>query len=259
MARTSQREPKAAPPATIPEVTDADVKAAQAAAKEAMDLIGELEERVINGDDTVTPDEIAAQESLGRFARLRAAATLRKAAGAKEAARLRDCQILHDEMTAYAGQDGQRLADLYQAIYDAREEFRSIMEERNDTVLSWHQRAQALDISQEDGRPTPKANDGLISLGRGTFAVKTDITVFGHEDIDNYLGTHEKAIPFDADAVQAKIARLRQIDTPDQRTVPEYIYRGPNGALLERDRPFTDEEVARTGVRRITAAEAWPE
>ena len=259
MARNTPPEPRPVPPATVPEVTDADVTAAQTAAKEAMELIAELEERVISGDDTVTADQIAAQESLGRFARLRAAATLRKATDAKEAARLRDCQILHDEMAGYAGSDGQRLAELYQAIYDAREEFRAIMEERNETVASWYRRATALDVARDDGRPTPKVKDGLISLGRSAYYIKTDSSTFGLEDVDNYLGTHEKAISFDADAVRNKVAALRKIDTPDLRTVTEFIYRGPNGAILERDQPFTDEEVARTGVRRITAAEAWPE
>ncbi|WP_113717305.1 hypothetical protein [Arthrobacter dokdonensis] len=259
MARTTDREPKTVPPATRPEVTDADVDAADAAAKEAQDLVAELEEKVINGDDTVTPDQIVAQESLGRFARLRAAATRRKADAAKEAARLRDCQILHDEMTDYASKDGQRLANLYQAIYDAREEFQAVVEERNATVASWHRRAEALGIAQDDGRPVPKENDGRVSLGRGTLSIRTEGTVFAIEHVPNYLGSHDSPIRFDAETVAARVAKLRKIDEPDHRAIAEYIYKGANGAIVQRDRPFTAEEVSHLGVRLVGAAEAWPE
>lgn len=259
MAHNSQREPKPVPPPTIPDVTDADVTAAQAAAKEAMDLIGELEDRVISGDDTVTPEEIAARESLGRFARLRAAATLRKAATAKEAARLRDCQILHDEMTAYAVGDGTRLAELYQAIFDAREAFQSVLEERNQIVASWYRRAKALDIAQDDGRPTPKTTDGLVSLGRSNSEVRTESTVFSLEGVARYLGSYESPVLFGAEQVQGIIAALRKIDTPDMRVSAEFIYRGESGGIIARDRPFTDEELSWMPVRRVTAEEAWPE
>jgi len=235
------------------------VAAADAAAKEAQELVTELEQKVINGDESVTPDQIVAQESLGRFARLRAAATRRKADAAKEAARLRDCQILHDEIAAYATGDGERLATLYQAIFDAREAFRTVMEERSEFVLSWYRRAEALGVAKDDGRPMPKEKDGRIALARNSTGVKTDTAVFKFESSEVYLGTHERPALFDEDGVAAVCASLRKIDEPTLRPIPEYIYRGPNGAILERDHPFTDEEIARTGVRRIVAAEAWPE
>lgn len=257
--RGTGREPKTVPPATEPEVTDADVAAADAAAKEAQDLVTELEQKVINGDETVTPDQIVAQESLGRFARLRAAATRRRADAAKEAARLRDCQILHDEIAAYATGDGERLATLYQAIFDAREAFETVMEERNEFVASWHRRAIVLGIAKDDGRPLPKEKDGRVAIAQQGTGVRVDSTVFELEHVPNYLGSNERLVRWDAESVDGMVAHLRKIDEPGSRPTPEYIYQGRNGAIIGRDRAFTDEELSYMDVRRVVAAEAWPE
>lgn len=71
-----------------PDVTEQDVTRAEQEAAEAVALVDALEDRVRDGDDAVTPDQIEQARSLGRFARLRAEATARKAEKAKERARL---------------------------------------------------------------------------------------------------------------------------------------------------------------------------
>ncbi|MGW7706327.1 hypothetical protein [Streptomyces sp. NPDC054771] len=71
------------------------VEQAATEAAEADALLAALEERVRDGDDTVTPDQLASTRELGRFAKLRAEAARRKAdrAAAAEAERERAATI----------------------------------------------------------------------------------------------------------------------------------------------------------------------
>lgn len=82
----------------LAEVTDADVEQAEQEAAEAAQLVHALEERVRDGDDTVTHDEIEHARSLGRFAQLRADATRRKADRAKAAAHAQALAQLRTEI-----------------------------------------------------------------------------------------------------------------------------------------------------------------
>ncbi|HSX68660.1 hypothetical protein [Nocardioides sp.] len=76
---------------------------AQNEAEEAEALLEALEERVREGDESVSPDEIATAERLGRFARLRVEAARRKAAAAKVEAVERECVAAGDAALAFVG------------------------------------------------------------------------------------------------------------------------------------------------------------
>jgi DNA-directed RNA polymerase subunit F len=71
----------------VDHVTDADVASAEREASEAAALVNALEERVRDGDESITVEQIEQARSLGRFARLRAEATARKVERAKQRAR----------------------------------------------------------------------------------------------------------------------------------------------------------------------------
>lgn len=256
MAGSTPGKPDDTLPEPVPEVvTDADVAAAEAAATEAQALVTELEEKVLNGDDTVTPDEIVAQESLGRFARLRAESTRRKAVKSKEAARLRACEALYADIDTYASGEGKRFGPMFQAIYDAKAAFKTAVEERNAEVRTWRQRAEALEVAVDDGRPTPRASDGRVALGGGAALVRADGRIFYTIDAKTYLD----ALDGTPEDVASVVKNLNEIDIPDPQVQPTYIYRGPAGAIVARDRPYTDDELAYLPVKRITAKEAWPE
>lgn len=79
---TTAITPAADQPATGPEVEQAEQEATEAA-----QLLAALEERVREGDEQVTPQQLAQARELGRFAALRTEAARRKAerAAAKEA------------------------------------------------------------------------------------------------------------------------------------------------------------------------------
>jgi hypothetical protein len=85
-------------PATQQPPADAladEVTAAEQEAAEAEQLLDALEERVRDGDEEITPQQLANARELGRFARLRAEAARRKAerAAAKRAEQQRAEQI----------------------------------------------------------------------------------------------------------------------------------------------------------------------
>ncbi|MGW3656480.1 hypothetical protein ACWD6R_12630 [Streptomyces sp. NPDC005151] len=83
---------------TAPHPADAVEQAATEAA-EADALLAALEERVRDGDDTVTPDQLASTRELGTFAKLRAEAARRKA-----------------DRTAAAAAERERAATVAQAV-----------------------------------------------------------------------------------------------------------------------------------------------
>jgi hypothetical protein len=72
------------------DVIVADLASAEAEAREAAELVAALESAALAGSDNVSPAQIAAQESLSRFARVRAETTRRQAALSRSASRCSD-------------------------------------------------------------------------------------------------------------------------------------------------------------------------
>jgi hypothetical protein len=117
-----------------------------------------LEERVREGDESVTPEQIAGQRELGRFARQRVAATQRKAERAREAQRQRALAELADTVRACAD-DAERLVRLAQAAGRAMEAFVAACEERESWVYQMRERMHALGVpvslGERDTAPVP--------------------------------------------------------------------------------------------------------
>lgn len=84
--------------------TPPEVAQAEAEAREADALLAALEERVRDGDTEVTPQQLAEQRELGRFARLRAEAARRKAdRAAAKAAEQRRAALIEQAVTLAVG------------------------------------------------------------------------------------------------------------------------------------------------------------
>lgn len=92
-----------------------EVAAAELEAKEAQDLAAALEERIRDGDESVTADELARAEGLGKFARLRVEAAGRKAAKGRRDAAIAEGKLLADELDDFMAVD----VDLVQAWTEA--------------------------------------------------------------------------------------------------------------------------------------------
>ncbi|MFP8882616.1 hypothetical protein [Streptomyces mangrovi] len=122
-----------------------EVAAAEAEAREAGELLAALEEKVRDGDDKVTPAQLAEQRELSRFAKLRAEAARRKAAKAKEDARLRELRALADEIRG-ADPDRQQLGDAVDRLENALRDVVALAEGHNQQLARWRARAAQLGV-----------------------------------------------------------------------------------------------------------------
>ncbi|MEU2596970.1 hypothetical protein ABZ669_06830 [Streptomyces hirsutus] len=117
---------------TPPEVAQADAEA-----READDLLAALEERVRDGDDKDTPQQISEQRELGRFARLRAEAARRKAERTAADAEDKRRRKLTADALALVEQQGDRapVADGYERARAALVDMLT-MADAHDQVVS---------------------------------------------------------------------------------------------------------------------------
>lgn len=143
----------------------ADTKVATAVqeADEAANLAAALEERVRDGDDTVTPEQIASARELGHFAQLRADATRRKAEQTKRDARLTACEELRTEMASHQRDRGARYAQHLMTAEKALRAFLADVEADNEQHRQWRQRMHELDIPEHNTHLAP--SDEHAGLG----------------------------------------------------------------------------------------------
>ncbi|MDT0382400.1 hypothetical protein RM572_26935 [Streptomyces sp. DSM 42041] len=113
-----------------------EVTAAEQEAREADDLLAALEERVRDGDDKITPQQLTEQRELGRFARLRAEAARRKAdrAAAKAAEKHRAEQIARAVDLADTKGNRAAIAAKYDAALAAVAELVAVVEQHDQAV-----------------------------------------------------------------------------------------------------------------------------
>lgn len=122
------------------------VATAEDEATEAAALVATLEERVKDGDESVTPAELESARQLKGFAKLRQEAAARKAKKAREAERQRLLGELRTEIEAASPTSRAELAELLKTAEDAVLAFVTACGERNATVSSWQHRMIALGV-----------------------------------------------------------------------------------------------------------------
>ncbi|WP_155059738.1 hypothetical protein [Streptomyces blattellae] len=139
------------------------VEQAEQEATEAEQLLAALEERVRDGDEQVTAQQLADARELGRFAKLRAEAARRKAdrAAAKAAERQRAARL--DQAAAMAAPGGPLDADALAAAYanarDAVRAFVTASEAFNAAIADASRLLAAADVPDSSGgeHPAPGA------------------------------------------------------------------------------------------------------
>ncbi len=108
---------------------------AQAAEQEAAATVATLEERVRDGDITITPAELEDARGLSRFARLRKEAAERKAEKARQAAaEQRRTEVVTAARAALAEHSIDDLTGRYRAARDALRVLIEGIEQRNTTI-----------------------------------------------------------------------------------------------------------------------------
>ncbi|WP_328488238.1 hypothetical protein [Streptomyces zaomyceticus] len=166
--------------ATTRAMADATVADAEQESREAAALVAALEERVRDGDDTVTPKEIATARELGHFAKLRADATARKAADAKRTARLAALTELRADIDAYTETtDTDQLID---NIFDALLAYTQHFTAHNERVNQWRTRMAELGVPKIMGPDLVSADDAHLGInGRELYAGRTVYNPVDHK------------------------------------------------------------------------------
>ncbi|OPG04126.1 hypothetical protein [Microbispora sp. GKU 823] len=254
-------------------VTQADVLKAEREAAADAAKVETLKQRVRDGDTTVTPDEIAKAAQLAEWSALRVEAVRQQAAQAAEAKRQAACAELRAEIDQVAEHHG--LTDKLAAITAAVVDFVTGVEAHNTRLTDLHKKAVAL-TGDEWRAPTAPPDhssgvgyrgDQLIAgrrrmvridhahhLGKALAAAARDLTGIPVRIRFDYHG----AVPVapagrDEDVCDA----LDRINRPMPEPGQVWIYRGPNGAVIERDKPYSEEEIKSYRLREISAREAW--
>ena len=243
---------------------------AEQEAREAAELVATLEEKVREGDEAVTFEEVEKARGLLSFVRLRQEAARRKAAKAQEAARLAACEALHAEIQEHAKGEGAELAQQLEGIVDAIRSFSDAVDARNIRVQEYRTRAVELGIPEHTNPTPPPAVHGRVGLtanggGYGVAGVlagrrrveeiNRDVFLNGALSILSREGKFKYVDSVDGGP--EIFDHLANIDAEAPESSANHFYRNRDtGAVFRKDVPFTDEEIQRGNLQVITKAEA---
>lgn len=155
--------------------TDAEadkiVADAEAAAQEAEALLGELEQRVESGDESVTREAIESAEKDRNWLRKLVAGAKSRADGLRESARQSKLAALRAEIDADSLSAGDELVTLLAGVEDAARAFAKAFQDRNDKLDGWRKRAEELGVGNMNGRLLPASEDAGVAVVVGGDAV----------------------------------------------------------------------------------------
>lgn len=145
-------------------MTDAaeDVDVLEREAEAATALAEELEKRYIDGDESVQPEQIAEQEKLGRWARLKAQRAQVAAEKAKADARMAAIRALRAEIEQTELRVGGQIADVLEEIDAVEAKLLTLTDAHDERVGQWRQRAEALNVQAASGSQPLEAEGGIM-------------------------------------------------------------------------------------------------
>lgn len=259
---------------------DEEVAAAEAEAAEAQALIAALEQAVIDGDETITPEQLSAQEGLSRFARLRAEQTRKKAAKSKEAARQARLTSLRKEIEAEAHSAQNEIRSLVKTADEAISAIAVAAHSRNEKFREWRQRMIDLGVPAKGPDflvPSKDHGNMAYSAGYGTSGIQVGTRLLDYHYSGlliqglisviaqrlNPKGVTREYFFTDqpVSLTDEQLSKLiSDLDDPGEKVSRDgHFYRGSGGALLRVDVPYTDEQVRNLGLKKLTAKEAFGE
>lgn len=124
------------------------VAVAETEAREAADLARALEDRVKDGDESVTPEALESARQLQGFAKLRKTAAERKAARARETERQRQLAALREEIETTSPTTRAELVELLKAAETATAAFVEACGKRNALIQGWYDRMRGLGVER---------------------------------------------------------------------------------------------------------------
>jgi hypothetical protein len=161
----------------IEPVSPAEAEQAEQEALEAVRLVEALEERVRQGDETLSPAEIATQRDAADFAKLRADSVRRKVEQSRDAARLRILGDLADAMRTRTSEDAAIYGRLLAAIEDAVTDLVTYTETRDAAINDWRRVMHEQDVAHGPGghgRAQPEHNGRVGWSDNGDRSVYVD-------------------------------------------------------------------------------------
>ncbi|MGW2143205.1 hypothetical protein ACWCOT_02770 [Nonomuraea bangladeshensis] len=260
---------------TTQDVTPADVEAAQRQAAEDAARVDELVKRVMDGDPDVTSDDIGQARRLAEFSELRVEAVRQQEAATRERRRQATCVALRPDIDAFADRFAVEAAAKLQAITDAVVDYYQYVAQQNAEREELHKRAVACTRGEWRAPIAPPAEDAGVGhygtlliagrrridrinaeafLGKALHLAARDlkpIPVRAHLDYHGVVNIQPAEPNADPMADLARIVK----EMPEPGTA--HFYRGPGGAVIERDQPYPDDEIKRLHLKTISAKEAW--
>ena len=147
----------------VERVTDDQAREASEQADAAERAVVELEAKVVDGDDSVTYDQIQDARGKAQYARLHAAGVARKAERAREAETILERAKLRQEIEENADDLGVNLAQALRELESAARKFFKAESKRYETVQDWQRRLSALGIRMVSRHQHP--DDASVGLG----------------------------------------------------------------------------------------------
>ena len=240
--------------------------------REAAELVATLEEKVRDGDEAVTFEEVDKARGLLSFVRLRQEAARRKAAKAQEAARLAACEALHADIQEHAKGEGTELAKQLQEVVEAISAFSDAVETRNNRIIEYRDRAVSLGIPEHKNPTAPPAAHGKVGIMANASASgipgviagmrkveQIDRDVFLNRALDLLLRAGKYKHMDNVDAGTDLFGDLAGIDAESEGPKGNHFYVAPNGSVHARDIPFTPEEMARSQLKEVSKDKAYGE
>ena len=126
-------------------MSEMTVEDAESEALEAEKLAVTLEERVRDGDESVSPDELAEAERLGKFARLRVEAAQRKATARRRASALQRGEAFVAELRDQTQREDADLVEAWVTLVDAMRAVQAVGDARRTAVREASDRRQSFD------------------------------------------------------------------------------------------------------------------
>lgn len=140
------------PAEDLPAARPPRVDEAEEEAREAGALAEALEERVRDGDDTVSPDQVAKARELAGFARLRVEAARRRADKAKQEAVSQQVSEVGAEARAFASEIASRADDVQELAGKAETVLRELVDALDAQRTEGMRISGALEIAESNAQ-----------------------------------------------------------------------------------------------------------
>lgn len=259
---------------TTKDVTQADVAAAEREAAADAAKIETLKTRVMSGDD-VSPNELGDAKRLAEWSTLRVEAVRQQAAATAERKRQEALAVLRPEIDQFADRFATQAVEKLQAVSDAVVEYWRYIAAENAALVELHKRAVALTGDEWSAPIVPPAHNAgigyrahLLIAGRrridrldaGKFlgrALTLAARELKPEPLRFHLDYHGTVPVAPAEPDADPIADLARVTAEMPEPGTAYFYRGPGGAVIERDQPYDDAEIKRLNLKVISSKEAW--